>query len=44
MPEVTWSLSPDVLTYLQSQRLGRLATADSHGAAQNNPVGFPLQR
>jgi pyridoxamine 5'-phosphate oxidase family protein len=40
MPEVTPSLSPDVLAYLQSQRLGRLATVDSHGAPQNNPVGF----
>ena len=40
MPEVTPSLSPGVLAYLQSQRLGRLATVDSHGAPQNNPVGF----
>jgi pyridoxamine 5'-phosphate oxidase family protein len=40
MPEITPSLSPDVLAYLQSQRLGRLATVDSHGAPQNNPVGF----
>jgi pyridoxamine 5'-phosphate oxidase family protein len=40
MPEVTRSLSPDVLAYLQSQRLGRLATVDSHGAPQNSPVGF----
>src|SRR5215469_10407814 len=40
MPEVTRSLSPEVLTYLQTQRLGRLATVDSRGAPQNNPVGF----
>jgi len=40
MPEVTRSLSPEVLAYLQTQRLGRLATVDSHGAPQNNPVGF----
>jgi len=29
-----------VLAYLGSQRLGRLATVDPHGAPQNNPVGF----
>jgi nitroimidazol reductase NimA-like FMN-containing flavoprotein (pyridoxamine 5'-phosphate oxidase superfamily) len=28
------------LAYLATQRLGRLATADSHGAPQNNPVSF----
>jgi pyridoxamine 5'-phosphate oxidase family protein len=28
------------LAYLRSQRLGRLATVDEHGAPQNNPVGF----
>jgi pyridoxamine 5'-phosphate oxidase family protein len=28
------------LAYLGSQRLGRLATVDAHGAPQNNPVGF----
>ena len=28
------------LAYLGSQRLGRLATVDSKGAPQNNPVGF----
>lgn len=28
------------LAYLASQRLGRLATVDSRGAPQNNPVGF----
>jgi pyridoxamine 5'-phosphate oxidase family protein len=26
--------------YLESQRLGRLATVDPNGAPQNNPVGF----
>jgi len=30
------------LEYLRSQRLGRLATVDQHGAPQNNPVGFFL--
>jgi pyridoxamine 5'-phosphate oxidase family protein len=40
MPEVTRPLSPEVLAYLHSQRLGRLATVDGHGAPQNNPVGF----
>lgn len=28
--------------YLDSQRLGRLATVDGDGAPQNNPVGFFL--
>jgi pyridoxamine 5'-phosphate oxidase family protein len=28
------------LAYLASQRLGRLATVDSRGAPQNNPVSF----
>ena len=28
------------VAYLRSQRLGRLATVDSSGAPQNNPVGF----
>jgi pyridoxamine 5'-phosphate oxidase family protein len=40
MPDVNRSLSPEVLAYLQSQRLGRLATVDSRGSPQNNPVGF----
>jgi pyridoxamine 5'-phosphate oxidase family protein len=40
MADVSPSLSPEVLAYLQSQRLGRLATVDSRGAPQNNPVGF----
>ncbi len=40
MPEVSSTLTADVVRYLQSQRLGRLATVDAHGAPQNNPVGF----
>src|SRR5262249_37374923 len=28
------------LSYLRTQRLGRLATVDRAGAPQNNPVGF----
>lgn len=28
------------LEYLASQRLGRLATVDAHGAPQNSPVSF----
>src|ERR1700722_11824494 len=40
MPDVTAALSPDVIAYLESQRLGRLATVDRTGAPQNNPVGF----
>lgn len=37
---MTWSFTSDELTYLRSQRLGRLATVDGSGAPQNNPVGF----
>lgn len=40
MPDVHGTLTGDVIAYLQSQRLGRLATVDSRGAPQNNPVGF----
>jgi pyridoxamine 5'-phosphate oxidase family protein len=40
MPDVDSSLSADVIAYLRSQRLGRLATVDRDGAPQNNPVGF----
>lgn len=29
--------------YLDSQRLGRLATVDADGVPQNNPVGFFLE-
>jgi pyridoxamine 5'-phosphate oxidase family protein len=38
--DVTSPLSAGVLAYLGSQRLGRLASVDPHGAPQNNPVGF----
>jgi pyridoxamine 5'-phosphate oxidase family protein len=40
MADVNSSLSADVIAYLHSQRLGRLATVDGDGAPQNNPVGF----
>jgi len=40
MSEVIDPLSADVVAYLASQRLGRLATVDPQGAPQNNPVGF----
>ncbi|AZG47780.1 PPOX class F420-dependent oxidoreductase [Gordonia insulae] len=33
-------MDPAVLAYLESQRLGRLATVDRDGAPQNSPVGF----
>ena len=33
-------LTPEVIAYLATQRLGRLATVDRKGAPQNNPVGF----
>ena len=34
------TFTPTELDYLRTQRLGRLATVDRHGAPQNNPVGF----
>jgi pyridoxamine 5'-phosphate oxidase family protein len=40
MPDVNRTLTADEVAYLQSQRLGRLATVDARGAPQNNPVGF----
>lgn len=40
MTDVHSSLGAEVIAYLQSQRLGRLATVDGEGAPQNNPVGF----
>jgi pyridoxamine 5'-phosphate oxidase family protein len=40
MADAHSSLSADVIAYLRSQRLGRLATVDRDGAPQNNPVGF----
>lgn len=36
------NLSEAELNYLNSQRLGRLATVDPTGQPQNNPVGFFL--
>jgi pyridoxamine 5'-phosphate oxidase family protein len=35
-------LTKTELEYLRSQQLGRLATVDSLGAPQNNPVGFAI--
>jgi pyridoxamine 5'-phosphate oxidase family protein len=40
MPDDAAALSPEVIAYLGTQRLGRLATVDPSGAPQNNPVGF----
>lgn len=40
MPDVSGTFTDQVLAYLATQRLGRLATVDSRGAPQNNPVGF----
>lgn len=34
------ALTPAQISYLATQRLGRLATVDRRGAPQNNPVGF----
>ena len=36
------TLTAHDLDYLNSQPLGRLATVDSNGAPQNNPVGFAI--
>ncbi|GLY17293.1 PPOX class F420-dependent oxidoreductase [Kineosporia rhizophila] len=33
-------LTPQILAYLATQTLGRLATVDSRNAPQNSPVGF----
>jgi pyridoxamine 5'-phosphate oxidase family protein len=40
MPDATAALTDQVVAYLKTQRLGRLATVDASGAPQNNPVGF----
>jgi pyridoxamine 5'-phosphate oxidase family protein len=40
MPDISAGLGSDVIAYLATQRLGRLATVDPGGAPQNNPVGF----
>jgi pyridoxamine 5'-phosphate oxidase family protein len=40
MPDVTAALTDEILAYLKTQRIGRLATVDARGAPQNNPVGF----
>lgn len=40
MPTVTTSFTERILAYLATQRIGRLATVDPHGAPQNNPVSF----
>jgi pyridoxamine 5'-phosphate oxidase family protein len=40
MSDLINPLSAEVVAYLSSQRLGRLATVDANGAPQNNPVGF----
>jgi hypothetical protein len=44
MPEDTGGLSAEVIAYLSTQRLGRLATVDSRGAPQNNPGRLLVQR
>lgn len=36
------TFTADELTYLATQRLGRLATVDRHGMPQNSPVGFAV--
>jgi pyridoxamine 5'-phosphate oxidase family protein len=37
---MTRTFTSEEREYLGSQRLGRLATVDPHGAPQNNPVAF----
>src|SRR5689334_4525294 len=39
---MTRSFTTDEREYLDSQRLGRLATVDAKGAPQNNPVAFRI--
>jgi len=34
------TLTEQQLSYLATQKLGRLATVDAHGVPQNNPVSF----
>jgi pyridoxamine 5'-phosphate oxidase family protein len=38
--DMALGLNPSEREYLSGQRLGRLATVDSNGQPQNNPVGF----
>lgn len=40
MPPTETQLTATHLAYLASQRLGRLATVDTDGRPQNNPVSF----
>jgi pyridoxamine 5'-phosphate oxidase family protein len=40
MPDITATLTDEIVGYLKTQRLGRLATVDARGAPQNNPIGF----
>jgi pyridoxamine 5'-phosphate oxidase family protein len=40
MPNVSSTITDDVISYLAEQRFGRLATVDAKNAPQNNPVGF----
>ena len=40
---MTSTFTPEELTYLDSQFLGRLATVDASGVPQNNPVGFVVR-
>lgn len=42
MRRMAIEISPAERSYLESQRLGRLATVDGRGQPQNNPVGFFL--
>ncbi|RMI35007.1 PPOX class F420-dependent oxidoreductase [Nocardia stercoris] len=37
---MTEMFTPSTLSYLETQRLGRLATVRPDGTPQNNPVGF----
>lgn len=42
MSSMALTFTPEELAYLETQRIGRLATVDASGAPQNNPVGFFL--
>lgn len=41
---MTLTFGSTELDYLSTQRIGRLATVDAHGAPQNNPVGYWIDR
>src|SRR3954447_23334228 len=43
-PTVPSMFTDEELAYLESQRIGRLATSQPDGTLQNNPVGFGVNQ